>query len=172
MVSLTFSPCQEKKKATPVGEGSAGSVLPDTTGFIYFVFLTINNSFLFSTADCVLCNITRILRCFTHVSPDLVLNVTTKTDTIWSFSSHFTILSSRATSLGPESERCCSLSGRSPSSVRAGMLEVAGGALQPSVLERDLLGEGPPGPLLHPKPGAVHPDKERLLEGLDSRSFV
>lgn len=38
------------------------------------------------------------------VPPDLVLNVTTKTDTIWSFSSHFTILSSSDGSLDSESE--------------------------------------------------------------------
>lgn len=87
----------------------------------------------------------------TH-SPDLVLNVTTKTDTIWSFSSHVTILSSSDAS---ESDRCSSWpGGRSWS---AGVLGGAGGAPQP-------------GPPLHPD--TEHPAAgERLLpEGLASRS--
>ncbi len=107
-----------------------------------------------------------------YYPPDLVLNVTTKTDTIWSFSSHFTILSSSDTSLDPGSEGCSSMSDRSVSSWPAGVLEVAGGALQPSALETDLLEVGPPGPLLHPNPGAEHPNEARLLEGLDSLSFA
>lgn len=102
------------------------------------------------------------------VSPVLVLNVTTKTDTIWSFSSHFTILSSSDTSLVPESERYSSSScGSARSGDAGGTLEVAGGALQPS--PSDLQGGvGPPGPLLHPNP--EHPAVLRLLEGHDSRS--
>lgn len=105
--------------------------------------------------------------------PDLVLNVTTKTDTIWSFSSHFTILSSSDASLAaPESERCSSASGRGASSAPAGVLEVAAGALlQPSASETDLLGVGPPGLLLHPNPGALHPKDPRPLDGLACRSF-
>lgn len=110
--------------------------------------------------------------CIFYVPPDLVLNVTTKTDIIWSFSSHFTILSSSDTSLDPESERCSSLSGHGASFWPAGVLEVAGGAPQPSALETDLQGEGPPGPLLHPNPGAEHPGEARLLEGLASLSLA
>lgn len=91
-----------------------------------------------------------------------MLNVTTKTDTIWSFSSHFTILSSTNASVDPKSEGC-STSFSLPSWVQG----IAGVVLQAS----DLLVVGPPGPLLHPNPGAAHPDEPRLLGGLDSRSF-
>lgn len=107
-----------------------------------------------------------------NAAPVLVLNVTTKTDTIWSFSSHFTILSSSNASLGSESAWCSSLPARSPSSLPARLLEVAGVALQPSVSDTDLLLVGPPGTLLHPNPGAEHPDEARLFEGLDRRSFA
>lgn len=110
--------------------------------------------------------------CIFYVPPVLVLNVTTKTDTIWSFSSHFTILSSSKASLEPESASRSSLSGYGASSLPAGVLEVAGVALQPSALETGLLVVGPPGTLLHPNPGAEHPGEARLLEGLDSRSFA
>lgn len=98
------------------------------------------------------------------VSPVLVLNVTTKTDTIWSFSSHFTILSSTNASVDPPSECCCAASSSPPAWVQG----TTGVALQAS----DLPGTGPPGPLLHPNPVAVHPDEPRLLEGLDSRSLA
>lgn len=91
-------------------------------------------------------------RSFT-VSPVLVLNVTTKTDTIWSFSSHFTILSSTNVSVGPKSEGCSTAS-----SLPAGVQGIRGVALQASDPG------GPPAPPLHPNPGAEHP------EGLDSRS--
>lgn len=96
------------------------------------------------------------------VSPVLVLNVTTKTDTIWSFSSHFTILSSTNASGDPKSER-----GSTSLSLPSWVQGIAGVVLQAS----DLLVVGPPGPLLHPNPGAAHPDEPRLLGGLDSRSF-
>lgn len=179
-----------QKKTTPVGEGSADLVQTcalrfgrqteellalDEAGFIYLFSFPVykHDNFPYLLTFRIVFNIAMVFPCcIFNVPPDLVLNVTTKTDTIWSFSSHFTVLSSSDTSLDPVSEGCSSLSVRSTSSLPAGVLEVAGGALQPSALETDLLGVGPPRPPLHPNPGAEHPNEARLLEGLDSRSFA